>query len=244
VSAAPAVQLPLGLGLRDGPSLANFEPGPNGDAVRAVCEAARGTGAAPRGARFPVFVWGGAGTGKTHLLEAACREASVVGRGAAYVPLAAAGDLDPALLAGLEALDLVCVDDAGAVAGRREWEEALLHLYNRCERAGAGLLLAAAAAPSACGIGLADLASRLAAGLVYRLRALDDEGRRRALQARARGRGFALPDDVAGYLLRRHSRDLHALFALLERIDRSTLEAKRKVTVPFVRALLEGGEPR
>jgi DnaA family protein len=85
---------------------------------------------------------------------------------------------------------------------------------------------------------LPDLASRLASGAAFRLRELDDAGKIAALQQRALRRGFEMPDAVAGYLLGRYARDTHSLFALLERLDHASLEAKRRLTIPFVRELL------
>ena len=89
---------------------------------------------------------------------------------------------------------------------------------------------------------LADLASRLTAGVVWRLRALDESARREALQLHARERGFVLADEVIAYVMKRHRRDMSSLFEFLDRLDRSSLAAQRRVTVPFVKALLENEE--
>src|SRR5690606_16419912 len=71
-----------------------------------------------------VWVWGGHGSGKSHLLQAACRAADAAGKRAMYLPLARA-DIVPEALAGLDALDFLAVDDIGDRAGRPEWERAL-----------------------------------------------------------------------------------------------------------------------
>jgi DnaA-homolog protein len=235
VSGSKAVQLPLGIALRDGPSLDNFEVG-NGD------ESWRATGAVVDGTfTRSLYLWGAKGTGKTHLLEACCRGAAQAQRRVAYLPLGAAGDLPVGALEGLEQLDVLCLDDVHAVAGLPAWEEALFHLYNRAEQTGAVLVFAAVAPPAGTGYLLPDLATRLASGLVIRLQPLDDAGRARALKRRARERGLELSDEVSTYLMRRCPRDMHSLFALLDRLDRSSLVAQRRLTVPFVRELLRGG---
>ncbi|MGW8310551.1 MAG: HdaA/DnaA family protein, partial [Thiogranum sp.] len=56
---------------------------------------------------------------------------------------------------------------------------------------------------------------------------------------RAEQRGFELPEDTGRYLLRRLPRDLPALMKLLERLDTASLAAQRKLTVPFVKSVLE-----
>lgn len=226
------MQLPLGLGLRAGASFANFVAGADAETVHAVRELANG-----RSHRL-LLLWGAHGTGKTHLLEAACRALGEGGGRACYVPLGARAEIGADVLVGLETMGLVALDDLGAVAGDGEWERALFALLVAAEASGTRLLAAARARLDGLGIELADLRSRLSAGAAFRLRGLDDERRCRALQLRARERGFEIPDAVAGYLLRRCPRDMHALFALVERLDRSSLASGRRVTLPFVRRLL------
>lgn len=224
MSGAVPVQLPLRIGLMDGATFENFLPGDNGELLRLL----------QRGSEPVVFLWGEAGSGKSHLLQAACRLA----RGAAYLPLAELSGESPELCQGLEQLELVALDEVEAVAGHADWETALFHLFNRCRQSGCRLRAAAAGPPSSLALSLPDLASRLAWGPVYQVHRLSDEQKRAALRLRAERRGMALPEEVTDYLLRRYSRDPHALFELLERLDRASLAAKRRLTVPFVRDLI------
>ncbi len=99
-------------------------------------------------------------------------------------------------------------------------------------------MVSARCAPAALNLGLPDLVSRLGWGPVFQLQPLDDEGKRAALQLRARQRGMELPDEVAVYLLRRSPRDMDSLFELLQRLDVASLAAQRRLTIPFVRALI------
>ncbi len=228
-----AVQLALRVGLRDGPSFSNFIPGPNEEVLRAVRKLV-----ANEGERV-AYLWGGRGTGKTHVLEASCREASSRYAEVAYLPLGRKAELMTDACEGLDRLSLICIDDADTVAGDRIWEEAVFYLYERTERSGTRLLFAARHVPRNAGFRLPDLASRLGRGLTLRLRSLDDQAKSVALQCRARNRGFAIPDEVLSFLLRRYPRDTHSLFEFLERIDALTLSEKRVVTIPFVKRLLD-----
>jgi DnaA family protein len=143
-----------------------------------------------------------------------------------------------AVLDGLERCGLVALDDVDALAGDHGCEAALFDLCNRLHMAGAVLLASASSTPLACGWRLSDLASRFAAAAVFRLRPLDDDGRARALRRRAHLRGIDLDARTAGYILARFERDPHALFTLLDDLDEASLTAQRRVTIPFVRALL------
>ncbi|MFA7388730.1 MAG: DnaA regulatory inactivator Hda, partial [Thiohalobacteraceae bacterium] len=195
-------QLPLGLRLPAGSRLENFVSGRNGEAVAAVSALA----AEPVPATL--FLYGAPGTGKTHLLQAACHAAQQRGATNLYLPLATFLQFEPAALEGLEHFGLLAIDDLQSVAGQRGWEEALFHLYNRQHEAGGRLLAAATTAPDRLGFALPDLRSRLASGAIYALHSPDDAARLKILAVRARERGLELPDETAQFLLRRCPRDL------------------------------------
>lgn len=228
---AAATQLPLNLGLRDEASFANYLAGPNREALHAVEALVHGEH------RF-LYLWGTTGSGKTHLLHAACQAVSAVGARCAYLPLNELRTLGTDVLEGLEQLALVCVDDVQSIATRPEWETELFHLYNRLRETGAILLAAGDAPPSALGLSLPDLSSRLAWGLVLQLQPLNDAEKISALQLRARNRGLELPAEVGSYLLRHWPRDMPRLFELLQRLDTHSLTRQRKLTIPLVRELI------
>ena len=188
--------------------------------------------------RESFYVEGAHGTGKSHLLRATCAEADAQGRHVAYLPLdALRGRLRDAmeLVAGR---DLVAIDGLEAIDGEREDEVALFDLHNRVRADGIGLLYAAEAAPAELGFVLPDLVSRLAQCHRIALSPLDDDGRREVLRLRARHRGVAFDDAAIEWLLRRAGRDLAGLTALLDRLDRASLAAQRRITVPFLREVL------
>lgn len=226
-------QLPLGLRLQDNARFENFHPGPNAELVRVLRQCAAGEG------ESVIYIWGAQGVGKSHLLQALCKEAERCGSTGVYLPLAQLRAWPPDILEGLDQMDLVCADDVDAVAGLRDWEEALFHLFNRVREAGGRLVAAGNRRPAEVGLALADLVSRLSWGPVYPLSRLDDDDRLQALQLRAQRCGLQLPAETARYLLRRYPRDLPALFGLLDRLDEAALAAQRRLTVPFVKAVLE-----
>lgn len=225
-------QLPLGLQLQASARFSNFLAGPNEELLGQLMQTASGTGE-------PFFLlWGAAGSGKSHLLQAGCHLAADQGRTAAYVSLKDNADLSPELLEGWESYQLVCVDDIHLIAGNQRWEEALFNLYNRIREQRGSLIVSSISMPAGHAFRLPDLVSRLGWGLVYQLNPLNDEQRLAALQQRARQRGCEMPVETGRYLLRRLPRDMPALFALLDKLDQASLAAQRKLTVPFVKSVL------
>jgi DnaA family protein len=185
-----------------------------------------------------VYLAGPSRTGKTHLALALCAATEQQHRRAAYLPMAAAaGRLRDALDA-LEGNDVVALDGIEVIAGAHEDEVALFDFHNRARASGLNVLYTARGIPDDIGLGLPDLRSRLQQCLRVMLDPLDDGGRRDVLRERAQRRGLVLEDAALEWLLTRTDRDLGTLVALLDRLDRASLAAQRRITVPFLRSVL------
>ena len=85
---------------------------------------------------------------------------------------------------------------------------------------------------------LADLSSRLRACGTLRLEELDDNGLVLALISRAESRGMQLSENAANYIITHCPRDAQVLFQFLETLDRRSLQAQRKLTIPFIKEVL------
>jgi DnaA family protein len=227
-------QLALNLRLRVGSSFANYCVGENAEAVGSLRDLLRDPPAVTGPASL--YLWGESASGKTHLLEAACRDVQSAGATALYVPLASA-DIEPAVLEEAEHAYLICLDDVQRIRGDRDWETALFACYESARTTGARLLSASSAAPAHAGFDMPDLTTRFAGGSVYQLRGLSDDAKLDAIRLRARNRGFELAPEVCRYILNRYPRDLGSLFALLDRVDAASLARRRRITIPFLREL-------
>lgn len=226
-------QLPLGLALRDSARFNSFYPGENLEAVHELQLSATGRGEAL------IYVVGAGGMGKTHLLQAACYEAAQSGRTTGYLPLQELLGFAVTVFDDLEQLDLICLDEVAAVAGHEDWERGLFDLFNRVRQSGSTLLIAAGKRPDQAGFLLPDLVSRLGWGVTYLLKPLAEHDVIAALRCRAQARGLQLPEETALYLLRRFPRDLPTLFALFDTLDTASLIEQRRLTVPFVKSVLD-----
>lgn len=228
-STPPPAQLPLPFPLAGHARFDTFEVGGNVEPVGRLRALARG------GAAFDgCFLHGPSGVGRSHLLQAACREA----RGSAmYLPLADPA-LAPALLEGLESRDLVALDDVGAWLGAAETEAALLNLYHGLQTAGGRLLVSARVPAAELTFHYPDLGSRLRALPAYRLRPLADADKVRLLTRLAEQRGLVLAAPVVEFWLARGARDLPTLLADLERLDQASLAEQRRLTIPLLKQVL------
>ena len=227
-------QLPLGVQLRERATFDAFVAGDNREVVTRVRDAASGR------QRLVAWLWGSEGSGRTHLLQAACA-AAPLGARVAYLPMAELGAAAVDFLGGALEADLLCLDDLEAVIGDPTIEKALFVAYRRLDERGASLIATANRSPAALDWALADIASRFTASEVFEVKPLDEVGQHEALRLRAAQRGLDLPEETARYLLRRFPRDMRSLGRLLETIDVAALSAQRRLTVPFVREIL--GEP-
>lgn len=225
-------QLTLGVKLRDDARFDNF----HGDRNSSAAERLRASVAE---ASVPsILVCGDEDTGKSHLLQAACHLAESNGQAAICVSLDEFIPFGPSALDGLEANALVCLDDLDRVAGQPEWEEAVFHLYNRVLDQGGLLILSLSDLPENRPFHLPDLVSRLRHGLLLQLGVHRDDDRMRILTARAEQRGLMMGEDVATFILRRAPRRLADLLAILDQLDDNSLKAQRRLTIPFVKTVM------
>lgn len=188
--------------------------------------------------RAVMYIWGVRGCGKTHLLDACCSAARYAGKGYSYFSL----DQGLDQLAGMEGVitsSLVCIDDIDYLAGDTDAQKRVFSLFERLVGHGGAMLVSARQPLKELGLTLKDLESRLASGGAYQVQEMNDAEKKSALQKRAAGRGFTLDDTVAGFIMSHYSRDTRALFSLLDRLDTESLQSKRKITVPFLKSLLD-----
>lgn len=221
-------QLPLSISLRPSVDFSSFIVGRNGEAVSHL-----------RTQLDPfIYLWGASGSGKSHLLQAACSRAHREGRLPAYLPLKSQSEINPEMLQGLEGYPLVCLDDLERIAGQTLWEGAIFSLFNLLRDNGGQLFVSADRPPAELPVALPDLASRLTWGPCYHLLPLNDDERLELLLASAERRGMSMSVETASFLLQRTPRDIHFLTLLMDRLDTASLAAQRRLTIPFVREIL------
>jgi DnaA family protein len=219
-------QLALDFSVAVEPTLDNFAVGRNAELVQHLRALVLS-----RTSERVLYLWGAPGSGRTHLIKAALAAFGVAGAPVRYVRCERSTSFSNAF------------DDAGAVGVddvellSESGQVGLFNLYNTLLERRAALLVSGDAPPSSLSL-RPDLVTRLAAGLVYEVHGLNDAEKAHALAEHAALRGFTLAPEVCDYVLTHVPRDMAVLLALVDTLDRQSLEQQRPVTVPMVRAVL------
>jgi DnaA family protein len=224
-------QIALDIGLALGPTLASYFAGPNAAAVQHLAlwvgDKSR---AAPR-SPVPTYLWGGSGSGKTHLLRAvhdALRE-----QGAAVGWLDVTMSEPPAFN---EAWAAVLMDDVDLYSSVQQ--HAAFNWFVNAQTHHVAVLAAGELPPADLRL-RDDLRTRLGWGHVYALQPLSEPERRAVLRQQADARGIFLSDEVMDFMLTRFSRDLGSLTLLLDQLDSYALQTQRAITIPLIKSMLE-----
>lgn len=228
-----AQQLPLHFEFRANQTFNDFFPGSNQEIVTHLQQCVAGLG------EQQIFLWGNSGQGKSHLLQACCHQAQKQNLSSFYFDLPNTQLPDTSILNGLDEYDVVCFDNIERIAGNAAWELAFFNFFNRHRERGHKLLISASSAPNDLGVQLPDLKTRLNWGLTLKIQPLTDSDRIEALIFKANQMGFEIAPQAGRFLLTHYARDLASLWALLEKLDKASLAAKRKLTIPFLKQILD-----
>ncbi len=209
------------------PSLANFIPGRNQELLHLLRDLLSGQSKE----RF-VYLWGHAGCGKTHLLQAVV---SGYVQQAAKAVYCCAVNLHEAALD--SKFDCIAIDDVGNLSASHQID--LFHWYNRLrDESRSVLLVSGTTAPMHLAL-RQDLVTRLGWGLVYQVHELTEAEKMQAMQAHAAMYGFELSQEICLYLLKHVQRDMPSLIAVLDALNRYALMHRRQITIPLLRELLQ-----
>ena len=227
-----AQQLPLDFEFRANQTFDDFFPGTNLEIINHLQKSIQGDG------EQQIFLWGPSGLGKSHLLQACCRQAQSLQRSSFYFALSPLELPDPALLTGLDKFDVVCFDNIEHIAGNPVWEMAFFYFFNLHRDQGHTLIMSAACPPGEIALQLPDLKTRLNWGLTLKIQPLCDSEKITALIFKAGQMGFEISPQAGRFLLTHYERDLSSLWELLTKLDKASLAAKRKLTIPFLKQIL------
>lgn len=227
-----AEQIPLDFEFRANKTFADYFPAANQEIVSHLQNCIAGVG------EKQIFLWGHSGQGKSHLLHACCHQAQQQGLRSFYYDLSPKNLSDIDVFTGLDDYDLVCLDNIEHIAGKAGWELAFFNFFNRQRDLERKLILATSSSPTQISMRLPDLKTRINWGLSLKLQPFSDPDQIAALIFKADKMGFDLSTSAGHFLLTHYHKDLESLWTLLDTLDRASLIAKRKLTLPFLKRIL------
>ncbi len=228
-----SIQFPLAFEFQSNQGFNTFFTASNQGIVTQLQKLILGTG------ERQIFLYGEAALGKSHLLQACCQFAHKQGMNPFYYPFEKKRLPSLSMLENLEKVQLVCFDNINEIIGNLDWEQALLNFLNQDAENNNRLILTARINPKEIGVKLPDLKNSLNSGLSLKLNPLEQSETITALIYKANYMGITISRKVGHFLVTHYASDLPSMWILLEQLDKATLSAQRKLTIPFLKQILE-----
>ena len=212
--------------------------------------AAKQVAANPRGDYNPLFIYGGVGLGKTHLMHAVGNEilSADTSKRIVYVHSEKfVADMVKALQLGAMSefkeyyrnADALLIDDIQFFAGKEQSQEEFFHTFNTLLDRNHQMILTCDKYPKEID-GLEErLKSRLGWGLPVIIEPPELETRAAVLLSMANSMGVKLPNDCAIYIAQRIRSNIRELEGALKRVVANSRFADQEIDVPFVKEALK-----
>jgi DnaA family protein len=181
-----------------------------------------------------VYIYGASGQGKTHVLQGAVLKALEIDKNAVYIDCNES--FPEHILDFVDQIDLISFDNIHLISS--ESQEVFFDLYNRARQAQIFVLVSGNTLPSDLEV-MKDLKTRLSLAVVYKLEELNDELTMSVIDSQMSQRNLSVNSNVYEYLFKNYSRDLKLLLSTLNDLDKASLQAKKPISIPFVKNFLE-----
>jgi chromosomal replication initiator protein len=200
-----------------------------GESNRFACAAAHNVAQSPGSNYNPLFIYGGVGLGKTHLVQA-LGNLALANRPGLKVYYTAAEALFIELIQAIEKntriefknkyreLDLLLLDDIHYLIGKERLQEEVFYIFNSLHDTGSQIVFTSDRPPKDIPTLESRLASRLGSGLVVDIQPPELETRIAILKQKAACERIELPDDVAYYIAARVKTSVRELEGSLIRL--------------------------
>ena len=180
-----------------------------------------------------VYIYGANGQGKTHVLQGTILKALANDKNAVFIDC-----LDPLpghIFEIINEINFISFDNVHLM--EEESQERFFDLYNRARQSEVFILVSGDSLPADLKV-MKDIKTRLSLAAVYKLEELDDELKMNIINSQMSDRNLSVDSKVYEYLFKNFTRDLKLLLSTMDDLDKSSLQAKKPISIPFVRKFL------
>ena len=185
-----------------------------------------------------LFLYGIKKSGKSFLLQSVCNFYASKNKSSLYIPTAEVMKYGISFMDSLDNLDVICIDDIDLINSNKEWEIAIFNLINDCLISKCRLIFSSSFNPSSIKFDLKDLISRIKKIDHVELFPVSEDKLNDALIFICNLRSINLGEKEINYLVTHSKRNISDLIIIINKLDKTSMQLKRKITVPLIKEVI------
>ena len=185
-----------------------------------------------------LFLYGIKKSGKSFLLQSVCNFYDSKNKSSLYIPISEVKKYGKSFMDSLDNLDVICIDDIDLINCDKEWEIAIFNLINDCLISKCRLIFSSAFNPSSIKFELKDLISRIKKMDHVELFPVSEDKLNDALNFICNLRSINLGKKEINYLVTYSKRNISDLVNIINKLDKTSMQLKRKITIPFIKEII------
>ena len=185
-----------------------------------------------------LFLYGIKKSGKSFLLQSVCNFYDSKNKSSLYVPISDVKKYGISFMDSLDNLDVICIDDIDLINSNKEWEIAIFNLINDCLISKCRLIFSSALNPSSIKFDLKDLISRIKKMDHVELFPISKDKLNDAINFICNLRSINLGEKEINYLVTHSKRNISDLINIINKLDKTSMQLKRKITVPLIKEVI------
>ncbi len=180
-----------------------------------------------------LYIYGLSGNGKTHVLQGAVLKSLANDNNAVFIDCS--DSIPDHLVEFMDQIRLISFDNVHLIGEKNE--EIFFDLFNRARQSEVTILVSGDSLPADLEV-MKDIKTRLSLAAVFKLQELNNEQTMNVVDKQMSDRNLSVDSKVYEYLFKNYSRDLKLLLSTMDDLDKASLQAKKPISIPFVKSYL------